>query len=96
MTINDDSAWLASERDLGREPYVVGDRYVVTAVPGERTLTVDEAYRHDTDPAARYATGSAPFGPPWLVRIPTSLVILSGELPKLASRPDEHVDHPRP
>jgi hypothetical protein len=83
VTINDDSSWLASDRDLGRELYLLGERYVVEAVDGERALVLDRPYTGPNDPAARYATGSVPFGPPWLERIPTSLVVLSDERAKL-------------
>jgi hypothetical protein len=83
VTINDDSSWLASERDLGREIYVAGDRYLVADVGGERAIVLDQPYTGPDEAAARYATGSVPFGPPWLVRIPTSLVVLSDERAKL-------------
>ena len=83
VTINDDSSWLASERDLGRELYLAGERYVVEEVGADRATVLDRPYTGPDDPAARYATGSVPFGPPWLVRIPTSLVVLSDERAKL-------------
>jgi hypothetical protein len=83
VSINEDSTWEASERDLGRELYIGGDQYTVAAVAGEREIDLDEPYRGETDPEAPYATGTVPFGPPWLVRIPTSLVILSEERDKL-------------
>lgn len=83
--INDDSNWDASERDLGRELYVGGDRYLVHAVSGPRDLELDRAYAAETDAGARYATGSVPFGPPWLVNVPTSLVLLADNRAALES-----------
>ena len=81
--INDDSNWDASPRDLGRELYIGGERYVVAAVNDERDLQLDRSYEGTTDGAARYAAGSVPFGPPWLVNVPTSLVVLAENRPAL-------------
>jgi len=76
ITINDDSRWDATERDLGRELFIAGTRYVVAEATGPREVGLDRAYAGPTDNHAPYATGSVPFGAPWVVRIPTTLVIL--------------------
>jgi hypothetical protein len=76
--INADGAaeWRVSERDRGRELYIRGDRYIVESVIDGSSFNLDEPYRGADDDEARYATGSVPYGPPWLVRVPTTLVIL--------------------
>jgi hypothetical protein len=84
VSINDDSTWSASERDVGRELYIAGDRYVVASVSGEQSFEIEPPYAGHDDSQARYATGTLPFGTPWLVRIPTSLVILAEQRAKLA------------
>jgi hypothetical protein len=86
VTINDDSTWFTSDRDLGRELYIGGDSYTIASISAanRRQFNLDGPYKGETNNSARYATGSVPYGPPWLVKIPTSLVILSEEKPKLA------------
>jgi hypothetical protein len=84
VTINGDSTWQASARDLGREVYVDGERYTIAATHGPQQIEFDESYAGQASTAARYATGSVPYGPPWLVRLPTSLVILADKRPDLA------------
>ena len=76
VAINDDSTWLPSERDLGRELFIDGGSYQVASVDGERTIILDRPYDGPNDDKARYATGSVPFASPWLVRVPTNLVVL--------------------
>ncbi len=85
VTINEDSTWFTSDRDLGRELYIDGDSYTIASIStaNKRQFSLDEPYKGGTKAATRYATGSVPYGPPWLVRIPTSLVILSEEKSKL-------------
>jgi hypothetical protein len=76
--------WRASAlRDLGRELYIAGSRYELAAVANESELTLDRPYEGASDAAAVYAAGSTPFGPPWTVNVPTSLVVLSDNLPAL-------------
>lgn len=84
VTINGDSTWAAGGRDLGREVYLDGERYTIAAVSGSAAFDLDEPYNGPTDSVARYATGSVPYGPPWVVRVPTSLVVLSDRRPDLA------------
>lgn len=85
VTINPDSRWVPNERDLGRDIYVGGDRYqVIQALPATQQIRLDRAYEQATDANAVYATGSVPFGAPWLVRIPTELVILKENVALLA------------
>lgn len=78
-----DSRWEASTRDLGRELYIQGDRYEVSTVIDVSTIEIEPAYSGLTDPQAPYATGSVPFGPPWLVKLPTNLVVLSENADKV-------------
>jgi hypothetical protein len=84
LTINPDSTWEAGPRDIGREIYVDGERYAIISVSAPDTIELDEAYNGVTDPEVRYASGSVPYGPPWVVRVPTSLVILSDRVGDLA------------
>ncbi len=85
VTINAESRWVPSERDLGRDIYIGGDRYqVIQALPATQQIRLDRAYEQATDANAVYATGSVPFGAPWLVRIPTELVILKENVALLA------------
>jgi hypothetical protein len=76
VQINTDSQWDATDRDEGRELYIAGERYVVTEVVATRQIRLDRPYEGTNDSKAKYSTGSVPFGAPWLVRVPTSLVIL--------------------
>ena len=88
-TINADSNWRATDRDLGREVYIDGDLYAVASVAPyqqgvAQQITLDEPFKGANNPAASYATGSVPYGPPWVEHVPTSLVILEGRRPALA------------
>ena len=83
VLINDDSNWRASEKDLGRELYIDGELYTIARVVGPQQLRINEDYIGENSANERYATGSVPYGPPWVVRVPTSLVILSGTRPAL-------------
>jgi hypothetical protein len=77
VTINGDSRWVPGNRDLGRDLYIGGERYqVAEPLPATNQVRLDRPYAGSTDAKAAYATGSVPFGAPWLVRIPTELVIL--------------------
>jgi hypothetical protein len=79
-----DSQWRVSEqRDLGRELYIAGNRYEVAAVANETTFSLDRPYEGASDAAAVYVAGSTPFGPPWTVNVPTSLVVLADNVPAL-------------
>jgi hypothetical protein len=76
--ISADSAWDADRNhDGGRELFIEGERYLVAEVVNERMLRLDRPYEGATDPAAIYATGSTPYGPPWTVNVPTTLVVLA-------------------
>lgn len=83
VVVNDDSDWVVGPRDLGRELYIDGERYTIAAI-GDGAFELDEKFAGEDDDAAVYATGSVPYGPPWLVRVPTSLVILNGRRSDLA------------
>ncbi len=82
--INPESQWRVSEqRDLGREIYIAGNRYEVTSVANETTFSLDRPYEGVSDSSAMYVAGSTPFGPPWTVNVPTSLVVLADNVPTL-------------
>lgn len=84
VTVNADSQWSTSDqRDLGRELYIAGDRYEVVGVANETTFSLDRPYEGASDASATYVAGSAPFGPPWTVNVPTSLVVLADNLSAL-------------
>jgi hypothetical protein len=85
VVINDDSNWEPSDRDVGRELYIDGEEYRVARVLDSRRVRLDEAFNGATNSAAAYAAGSVPYGPPWVVRVPTSLVILNGRRSDLAA-----------
>ena len=81
--INDDSNWRASEvRDVGRELYIAGERYEIAEVVNDRAIRMDRPYQGATGNEP-YVAGSTPFGPPWTVNVPTSLVVLAENLPAL-------------
>jgi len=81
---NPDAQWRVSkERDLGRELYIAGNRYEVAAVLDESTFNLDRPYEGQSEAEAVYVAGSTPFGPPWTVNVPTSLVVLSDNLAAL-------------
>jgi hypothetical protein len=84
VKINSDSQWSVSDpRDLGREIYIAGNRYEVAAVPNKSTFDLDRGYEGETDESAPYVAGSTPFGPPWTVNVPTSLIVLAENVPAL-------------
>lgn len=87
VTINTDSRWTPSDRDIGRDVFIGGDRYQVTeALPANQQVRIDRNYEQADDAHAVYATGSVPYGAPWLVRIPTDLVILKENTALLPTR----------
>lgn len=78
VEINADSRWAATaDRDKGRELYVSGERYVVASVVDQRHFHLDRPFVGPNNDHAVYAAGSVPFGPPWTVNIPTSLIVLA-------------------
>lgn len=83
VSINDDSQWRASDRDMGRELYIDGDRYVVREIVSETEIQLDRQYEGATNSSAIYAAGSVPYGPSWLVNVPTTLIVLSDNLAQL-------------
>lgn len=84
VTINADSNWQATQRDIGRSLFIDGDEYSVESIVSPQKIKLDEVYRGVNEPKAIYATGSVPYGPPWIARVPTSLVVLNGRRPDLA------------
>ena len=85
VRINDDSNWDASERDVGRELYIDGELYTGAELVPPRESKLDRAFAGGTAPSVNYATGSVPYGPPWLVNVPTALVILDENRGRLDS-----------
>jgi hypothetical protein len=83
VTINNDSKWDADSDDVGRELFLHGDVYVIKEVATAKSVTLDRPYGGDDENAAIYATGSTPYGPPWTVNVPTTLVVLAGNKPTL-------------
>jgi hypothetical protein len=84
VKINSDSQWSVNDpRDLGREIYIGGNRHEVAAVTNKSTFDLDRNYQGDTDENAIYVAGSTPFGPPWTVNVPTSLIVLAENVPSL-------------
>lgn len=78
VTINADSHWKAAARDVGRELYIAGERVVVREIVSEQSFHLEKPYPGADDDHAVYVAGSVPFGPPWTVNVPTSLVVLAG------------------
>jgi hypothetical protein len=79
VQINVDSHWTADDdRDKGRELFVSGERYTVASVVNPQRFHLDRPFVGPTNDHAVYAAGSVPFGPPWTVTIPTSLIVLAG------------------
>jgi hypothetical protein len=76
IQINDDSTWQAAERDRGRELIIEGDQYFVVELLGDGALRIDRPFVGQSSSTARYAAGSVAFGVPWMVAIPTNLVVL--------------------
>jgi hypothetical protein len=78
VIINGDSTWRATDRDVGRELYIDGEEYRIEERLGPRRIRLDENFNGANNDEAAYAGGSVPYGSPWVVRVPTSLVILNG------------------
>lgn len=84
VSINADSHWkLRPARDTGREVYIAGDHYEISAVVNETTFELDRPFVADNDEAAAYVAGSTAFGPPWTVNVPTSLIVLADNVAAL-------------
>jgi hypothetical protein len=84
VIIGGNSNWrVTAERDEGRELHIAGEQYTVAHVLDETTFRIDRPYAGASDSAAVYVAGSTPFGPPWTVNVPTTLVILAENLPAL-------------
>ncbi|MEX2642341.1 MAG: hypothetical protein WD270_02730 [Acetobacterales bacterium] len=81
---NPDSRWrVSAQRDPGRQLHIAGDVYAVAAVVDDSAFDLDRPYAGTTDPEAAYVADSTPFGPPWTVNVPTSLVVLSDNVAAL-------------
>lgn len=92
VKINADSNWRVSpDRDIDRELYIAGNRYEVAAVIDGLNLRLDRPYEGSTDNKAAYAAGSTPFGPPWTVNVPTSLIVLADNVDALKALAKENV-----
>jgi hypothetical protein len=77
VTISEDSRWLVGPRDLGRELFIAGDVYSVASLVNNepKQFMLDRPYNNVSGDVP-YATGSVPYGPPWTVSLPTTLVVL--------------------
>ena len=75
-------------RDVGREIYIDGERYVIVAVHSPTEFDLDRPFEGATSDNAAYSVGAVTRGEPWEVRVPTSLVVLSVNLAELESLPD--------
>ena len=87
VEINADSTWVLSGRDRGREVFIDGDRYVIASVASEKLFILDRDYDGTAGDAVAYGTGSVPYGPPWLVKVPTDLVLLADNATSLGVDP---------
>jgi hypothetical protein len=86
VEINPDSQWrISAQRDLGRELYIAGNHYEVASITDETTFNLDRPYQGPSNSSAAYVAGSTPFGPPWTVNVPTSLIVLAENVPALKS-----------
>lgn len=81
------SSWrLDAQRDVGRELFVEGLEYEVTEVFAPDRAKVAPPFGGAAGGAARemqYAIGSVAFGSPWLVTLPTTLLVLGDQLASL-------------
>lgn len=89
-----------SNKDFGREIFIEGFRYEIASVSSPSQITLTKAYTGVTDGKLPYALGTKAVGDPWIVKVPTSLVILqqSPELPDFtkAVKEEYHSDVPLP
>ena len=78
-TDNTEYAWQVRDRDLGRELYINGYQFTVASLVFDNPYQfyLNKPYEGETNTSAIYAAGSVPYGPPWLVRLPTNLVVLT-------------------
>jgi hypothetical protein len=74
-----DSIWETTDRDLGRELYIDGEQYEISEIfiENRKLFRLTVGYLGESQDEAPYATGSVAFGRPWLVNLPTNLVILN-------------------
>ena len=68
--------WVLSERDLGREVYIAGHTFTITAIIDKSTFEINKPHEGQDDNDMNYAVGSVPYSSPWLVKLPTSHLVL--------------------
>jgi hypothetical protein len=80
-----------AKRDIGREIYIEGERYEIVSFIASNNgssgveFDLDRKYQGTSADPVVYGTGSVKRGAPWDVRVPTTLVVLADNRPKLAS-----------
>jgi hypothetical protein len=73
-----DSSDEVGNGDIGREVFIEGDRCEIVDIDGDgKKFILDHAYDGHAQQPVIYALGATRVGPPWNVRIPTSLVVLA-------------------
>lgn len=85
-TLIDSNETVSETRDIGREIFIDGDRYLIASVSSDAKFTLDRNYIEATGTKS-YAIGSVKRGEPWEVRVPTSLLILAANSADLDSIP---------
>lgn len=75
--------WELSERDLGREVYIAGSTFTIAAIINKKTFELNKPYEGQDDDDMNYAVGGVPYSSPWLVKLPTSHLILSEQKEKI-------------
>lgn len=66
---------MSSGLDLGRELQLGGGRYDVTEFNSDASFFPDWPLQRAADENAAYG-GNSPIGPPWIVNVPTALIVL--------------------
>ena len=86
VTINmeGDHGWELTYRDIGREVYILGNTYVIEKIISKNIFEMDIAYEGESIDSVTYAVGSVPYSSPWLVKLPTSHLILNSQKDKLS------------
>ena len=77
--------WTLSEIDLGREIYIAGNTFTITRIVDIQSFELNDDYQGPSRDHVSYATGSVPYSAPWVVRLPTSQLILQDQREKIIS-----------
>ncbi|MDJ0789948.1 MAG: hypothetical protein QNK05_24390, partial [Myxococcota bacterium] len=76
VQVSPDSSWTPSLHDLDRELFIQGKRYTISSLVDTTRFQLDRSFEGVDGDAERYATGAVPYSAPWLVQVPTQLVVL--------------------